>query len=177
MQYFKGDEKELKFDGAGEPTMSALSLQKDLFFDGAYACFVLGELLYDENRSPLANAIDRDIFREGFAVIFEAFVVAGTFESYLTVFRNIFGDDVTVSFTVPAAGKLQIGIVATGVAQNNLLARSIVSGAYVYDEIVDQDGDNIVALNPKGFQTQYEAEQMLFEMVPAGIYTTVSLTI
>ncbi len=177
MQFFKGDETERKFYLAGEHFGSILLGQKNAFFDECYECFVLGELLYDSGRSPLANAIDRAIFRESFATIFDAFVVAGSFESYLTVFRNIFGDDVTVEFTVPGPGQLEIGIEATGVQEYNLLARTIVGGAYEYDEIIDGDGDNITALSPKGFQTQYEAEQMLREMVPAGIYTEITLTI
>ncbi len=177
MQYFKGDATELKFDASGEPANTEISFSLEQFFDGAFECFALGDLLYDNSRAPLANAIDRIIYREAFTTIFDAFVTGGNFESYLTVFRNIFGDDVTVAFTVPAAGRLQIGIVAAGVLQFDLLARSVVGNSYVYDEIVTQAGENIDGLNPKGFQTQYEAEQMLFEMVPAGIFTEITLSI
>ncbi len=178
MQYFKGDDTELKFAGAGAPTLDVLSAQKGLFFDEAFSCFVLGELLYDEDRAPLANAIDRDIFRQAFATIFDAFLVAGSFESYLTVFRFIFGDDVEVEFTVPAPGKLQIDITAAGVELSNFVARSIVDNAYVYDEVMEiVGGDNIAFRTVKGFQTQYEVEQMLFELVPAGIFTEISLSI
>jgi len=177
VQYFKGDADELKFDNSGEPTLTNFSQQKDDFFEGAYSCFALGDLLYDTGRSPLANAIDRVIFREAFATIFEAFVVAGSYESYITVFKNIFGDDVVIEFVVPAAGRLQINIEATGVQLRNLYGRTIVSNAYVYDEVVDHDGNNIAGRSPKGFQTEYETEQMLFELVPDGIFTEISLTI
>lgn len=177
MQYFKGDGLEIQMANSGIPAAANLGLQLDEFFDQAYACFVLGELLYDNNLSPLANAIDRAIFRESYSVIFDAFIVAGTFESYITVFKNIFGDDVDVTFTVSAPGKLQIVILAAGDALYDLVARSIVSDAYVIDEIVDEAGDNIDASLPKGFSTQYELEQMLFEMVPDGIYTDISLSI
>ncbi len=178
MQYFKGDDTEIKMASFATPMMDVLSMQKDDFFDGAYACFVLGELLYDNARSPLANAIDRDIFRESFTTVFDAFTVAGSFESYLTVFRNIFGDDVIVEFTVPGPGRLEIGIEAAGVALFDIVTRSIVDGVYVFDELMeDLAGDNIAAGLPKGFDTEYELNQMLFEMVPAGIYTQISLTI
>jgi hypothetical protein len=177
MKYFKGDALEIKMDACGSPKMTSLSADKDAFFSGSYACFILGELLYDTNRAPLANAIDRAIFRELFATIFNAFVSSGSLESYLTVFRNIFGSDVTVTFTVPAAGKLAISVLPVGLIQNTLLARTVGSSTYVYDEILTHDGDNLMSRNPKGFQTQYQAQQMLFEMVPGGIYTTVTLTI
>lgn len=177
-QYFKAsDDVEKKFDLAMAPEMDSLSLQEDLFFQGAYECFSLGDLLYDTDRSPLSNAIDREIFREAFATIFDAFVVAGTFESYITVFKNIFGDDVVVEFTVPGPGQLEIGIEATGIQLSNVVGRTVVDGAYVYDEVIDHDGNNVAGSTPKGFQTEYEAEQMLFELVPGGIFTTISLTI
>lgn len=151
--------------------------QKDDFFDGAYSCFVLGELLYDSARAPLANAIDRVIFRELFSTIFDAFIVAGTFESYISIFQNIFGDDVDVQFTVPAAGRLQIEVQATGVLEATRLSREIVSGVYVYSDRITTENENRVASIPKGFQTEYEAEQMLFEFVPGGIFTEITLTI
>lgn len=177
VQYYKGDDTELKFDAAGEPTLSALETEKDDFFDGAYACFVLGELLWDNQLSPLSRAIARDIFRESFATIFDQFRFAGTFESYMEVFRAIFGEDVEVEFTVPAPGKLQIDIAAVGIVLSDLVARRIVNNAYVLDEIVDYDGDNIALQSIKGFETQYELERMLYEMVPDGIYTEITLTV
>ena len=176
-QFFKGDSQELKFYGAGNPIIQNLEVGKDEFFDGAYSCFKLGDILYDSGRAPLAKAIPRPIFREAFATIFDSFLEAGSFESYLTVFRNIFGADVDVTFTVPAPGKLQIAIVATGLAISDLIGRVIQGDSYVFDEIIDQDGNNIVGQSVKGFETQYELEKMLFEMVPNGIYTEITLTI
>jgi len=176
-QLFKGDSSEMQFYESGLPIMEELSLQKQLFFDDAYACHILGELLYDSNRMPLANAIPRVIFRESFDAVIDAFLVSGSFESYLTVFRKIFGDDVEVDFTVLAPGKLQIDITATQIELYDFVARTIVDNAYVFDEIIDDEGDNIAFQTIKGFQSQYELEQMLFELVPAGIFTDINLTI
>ncbi len=177
MQFFKGDATEQKYAAIGDAVLDPASDAKFDFYDGAYACFVLGELLYDTSRAPLANAIDRGIFREVFTELFAAFRVAGTFESYLTVFRNIFGDSVVVTLTVPGPGKLNIDIEAEELDESDLLARYIVASTYFFDEIVDYDGDNIAVQTVKGFQTQYELETMLFEMVPGGIYTVITLTI
>lgn len=176
-QFFKGDATELKYYQSAQPTIDSFTSQKQNFFDEAYAGFVLGELMFDNDLSPLANAIPRTIFRETFDVVFDAFIVSGTFESYLTVFRKIFGDDVGVVFTVPAPGKLMIDITATGVVLVNFVARTVVSNAYVYDQMVDELADNILFQSVKGFESQYELEQMLFELVPAGIYTEITLTL
>ena len=177
MKYFKGDATEIKMQAIFEPINAVIESGKDLFLAEAYQTYPLGDLIHTEDRSPLSNAIIQDIFRQSFKEIFDAFVVAGTFESYLTVFRKIFGDTVDVDFVVPAPGKLSITIIADGLELSNFITREIVSNAYVYDTIVDDVGDNIVFQTIKGFQTQYELELMLNEMVPAGIFTDIDLTV
>jgi len=176
-QYFKGDATELKYFNCVDPLLSLLSLEKTNFFDRAYECFSLGDVLYDNDLSPLANAISKDIFRTSFWTVFDSFLVAGSFESYLTVFRKVFGDDVVVNFTVPDPGKLEIDIVASGIELSTFVARYIDNNQYAFDNVFDQDGDQIVFQTVKGFESEYELEQMLFEMVPAGIYTEISLTV
>jgi hypothetical protein len=175
LKYFKGDAGELKMIACGQPILDQASLAKDEFFEGAYEAAQLGDVLYETNRTPLANAILQSIFRTSFKQIFDAFVSVGTFESYLTVFRKIFGDDVVVNFTVPGNGKLNIAIEATGVELSDFIARYIQSNVYLFDEVVDEEDDNIAFQTIKGFTSQYELEQMLFEMVPAGVYTEITL--
>lgn len=178
MQKFKGDEKELRFIAVGDPVISDTSTAKTEFFDGAYAADPLGDLLWLTGRAPLSSAIPQNIFRRSFEALFNSFEFAGSFESYLTVFRQVFGEDVEVEFTVPGPGKLQIEITALGFEISNLVARYISENQYFFDEIITQDGiDQIIVSTVKGFQTEYELNQMLFEMVPAGIFTTIILQI
>lgn len=177
MQYFKGDDLELKFYEVGRELFDDLSFQRDIFYDEAYECFILGDVIWRNRFSPLANAIPEAVFRESFSVIFDSFTFAGSFESYLTVFRRVFGDDVDVTFTVPGPGKLNIDIIANSVQLDLFVARYISDNAYIFDEIIDDEGDNIVFQSFKGLESEYELNQMLFEMVPAGIYTEISLTI
>lgn len=177
-QYFKPNEDlEKRVDNCFEPLLTGLNLQKDDFYNGAYQAAPLGDLIFEDGRSPLANAIAQDIFRVAFNEIFDAFVKVGTFEAYLTVFRKIFGDDVDVEFTVPAPGKLTIEITAEGIEITNFIARHIVTNQYLFDNVVTHDGDQIVFQSIKGFTSQYELEQMLFEMVPNGIFTTITLNL
>lgn len=179
-QNFKGDAQELKFIASGNPLMDLVSLAKDEFFDGAYDCGLLGDLLHDINRSPLANAISQAIFRLSFNAIYTAFASAGTFESYLAVFADIFGSDVGVAFTVPSPGELTIAITAQDLVADTFVSRSISFDSYVYDDVIWYDTTpatgHFIFDSVKGFKTQYELEQMLFEMVPDGIFTTITLT-
>lgn len=177
MQFYKGDETELKYYNAAAGLMDALSLSRTDFILNAYACFALGDLIWDSNRSPLARAIPRNIFREAFPLIFETFLEAGSLEGYITIFKNIFGDTVEVTFTIPAPGRLQIDIVAAGVVNNDFVSRYIIGNSYSLDEVIDQEGDNIVFQSIKGMESEYEVNQMLFELVPGGIFTEISLTI
>lgn len=183
MQYFKGDVVEKKYYESGKQIMDDLSLQRDEFFDDSYACQALGDLIVQDNRSPLANAMPQTIFRESFPDIVQAFVEVGTFESYLSVFRKIFGEDVGVQFTVPGPGLLNIEIEAEGVILFNFSVREIVDNQYQYFDLITQEGETedepseIMFQAIKGFESQYELERMLFEMVPSGIYTNISLTL
>lgn len=177
MQLFKGDAVEQQFDDSFEPVLSGIGLGLDEFFEDCYTAYPLGEVIFDDARSPLSNAIARDIFRVAFAEIFEAFVQVGTFEAYLTVFKKIFGDTVDVTFTVPDPGKLQIDILAQEVELSEFVARYIVDNQYVIDNIIDYEDDFIVFQSIKGFTSEYELNQMLFEMVPAGVYTEITLAL
>ncbi len=175
MQFFKGDEKELKFYNSGLGTLNLLSSAKDDFNTDAYSNGPLGDLIFDSGRSPLSNAIPREIFRGAFREIFDAFIEVGTFEAYLTVFRKIFGEGVIVEFTVPGPGQLNIDIEADGVELSKFISRYVQDNVYVFDYVIDHEDNNIVFQTIKGFQSQYELEKMLFEMVPAGIYTEINL--
>ena len=75
---------------------------------------------------------------------------------------------------------MTIDIEATGLEESDFVARRIEDNAYIFDSVIWYDGsgqDNIVFETVIGFQTPYELEQMLYEMVPYGIYTEISLTL
>lgn len=176
-QFFKGDTEELKFYNAGAPALAVITEERSEFYEGAFETFTLGEVIYDLALSPLVNAIPRNVFRTTFFSLFNSFQYAGTFESYLSVFRNVFGSTVDVTFTVPGPGQLNIDIVANGMELYDFIARGLVGTTMVTDNVVTQDGDQIVFQIIKGLNNQYEAETMLFEMVPGGIFTTITLNI
>jgi hypothetical protein len=177
MEYFKNDDLEQKIIAACQSLFSGINTGIDDLEENCFSCYKMGELLFDNNRMPLTNVIKRDIFIYCFEQIFEAWQFCGTFESYLTVFKKIFGEGSTVDFTVPGAGQLEIEIIATETDEFNAVFREVLNEVYIYDNFVTQDDDKIIFRSVLGIESQYELEKVLFSLVPNGVYTTISLTI
>lgn len=175
--YFKGDARELQVYNSIDFALNIIQTNLIAFFQNAYGCVPMGALLYDEMRFPLTNAIRRDVFIRCFKELLDAWKFAGTFATYISVFKKIFGDDVIINFTVPGPGRLQIAIESSGLELSPWRVNSIVDNDYVYDTIVDDEGDNIVFSTVLGFETENELEVMLTTTSPDGIHTEVSLTI
>lgn len=172
------DATEAKFRelaGAIEPVSTAL----DEFYAGAYTAEPLGSVLHALDRSPLTKILDEATFRRSFAALHEYFTRAGTFEFYLSLFRAIFGESVIVTFTVPAAGKLEIDIDVLAVELNTFLARRIVDNEYVYDDVVQTGGgsDDVLFQGTTGIATQAELDALMRELRVDGVFTTATLTL
>jgi len=178
------DPLEEKFYRALRDVFNSTSNQRSLMFADCYKSYPFGDLIVADDRAPLSNVIKPSVFRQCFNEIFEAFVSAGTFEKYIEVFTKIFGDDVVIEFRTHdpedeeglAPGQLEIDIIATSLELGNFVVRRIENNAYVFDNLVTDEGDNIILQGIKDLPSQYELERMLFEMVPAGIHTVISLT-
>lgn len=178
MQAFRqNDEIEFRVSGIFTDKINEIGADLKSFFDGAYTSYVLGDILFDLDRSPLADSISKDVFRSSYYAIHQLYTRPGTFEFYLDVFRAVFGPDVVVEFTILGPGKLQINIEAISIVENFLQARRIEDGAYVYYDLVTQDGDFIVAQVAEGTKTQSEVDAIMIELVPIGIWVQTSLVI
>lgn len=178
MQKFKGDALENKIIEIIDPALVLISMDKSEFFQEAYDCQVLGDVLFDLNAAPLANAIIKRVFRQSFNEIFQNFESAGTFPTYIAVFKKVFGDTVSVEFEVPSPGVLNIDIEAEDLELYNIVAKFVENNQFIFHNIVSQDGlYNIVGSKVKGLTTEYELVQMLYELVPAGIKANITLTV
>ncbi len=177
-QQFKAtDLTEKKVTDAFLTLLNELDASRDDFFNGAYSAYPLGDVLYVLNRHPLAGVLPQDVFRESFPEINELFTKPGTFEFYLSVFRKIWGESVEVEFTVPAPGKLLIDISALEIGLFDFVARKIVDNAYVLDEVIDHDGDNIAFQDTIGVKTQSQMNKLIFELSPGGVWIVITLSI
>lgn len=178
MQFFKEtDDDEKKFYQITAPTMDILEAQHNAFFDEAYYCHLLGEVLYDTGAATFWAAMSRDIFKTSFFAIFESFVFGGSLESYMTVFRAIFGPDVAVVFDVPNPGHLTINIEALNISEEPITARRIIDNTYHYEDLLDSDGEPIMAQVTRGIKTQQDMDILMPELTPAGIFVETTLVI
>lgn len=147
------------------------------FYEGAYDCFLLGDVLFALKRDPMAGVVTQETFRSSFFAIHQLFTRPGTFEFYLEVFRAVWGNDVAVQFVVPEPGKLLINVEALTIQLEDWLVRRIEDGVYVYEELIDEEGDNIVFQGTQGIKTQSEAEALVNELYPAGLWVETTLII
>lgn len=178
MQNFKAsDTIEKKFENAAKGILDDIGVSLDDFEANGYDADPLGAVIYDNQRAPLSNAIIRNVFLDAFNEIFTSFTFAGSFETYIDIFEKIFGPSVVLTFTVPSAGRLQIEIEASEIEVFDFVVRRIVNNQYVFDNLVTQDSDQIQLRTVKGFETEEEVETMLFETVPQGVFTEITLTV
>jgi hypothetical protein len=176
IQPFKGnDVTEQKMRAALVPVAEELVEARDDFYNGAYECYKLGDVLYDTNRHPMVGVISKETFREIFPQINQAFKRPGIFEYYLDLLRAIYGEDVVVNFEIPAPGVLYINIQGLVVTNYNFVAREISGGEYFYSPVVDHDGDNILFQHTDGLKTQSEIDSIMKEISPQGIYVKANL--
>lgn len=172
MEYFSGDEVELKFSGSADIVFDKLKAQLIDMYDNAYNSNKLGEIIYDNDLTDIKQAVPRDIFIKNFDAIFSWFDRAGTFESYLFVFKQILGGSSTIEFTKVSPGYLQIDIVA----DVTKLFNWITSGEAF--TIVDATGtDEIMFTQALGISDYYQVEGIMNILNPAGIYLDVNFTI
>lgn len=154
----------------------AVNTQKDAFYAGAYTAYPLGDVL-SATGEPIASVIPLSIFRASFPMIHQIYTRPGTFEYYLELFRKVWGEDAEIEFTVPGPGKLEINIVALSAARYQAVARIIEDNVYVRYNLQTLDGDNIIFLGDAGLQTQREAENLVRELHPEGVWVTITLSI
>lgn len=176
MQAFKqSDATEIKVRDCALPLLTDLGGERDAMLAGAFTCFELGDVFVELNNSPLADVIAPESFRSSYYAIHQLFTRPGTFEFYIDVFRAIFGTEVDIEFVIPGPGQLQINIASLSVLLEDFLARSIVDDAYVFDEVVDHDGDSISFQGRLGIKTQSEIDALMVELHPAGIFVEADL--
>jgi hypothetical protein len=176
-QRFKAnDPKEQQVIDLFMPTLETLGDERDAFFAGAFASYLLGDVLYDLDRDPMVGVIGKDLYRSSFPAIHDLFTRPGTFEFYLALFRSIFTDDTDIEFTILAPGHLVIDVTAVTREESYLMARTIVDGSYVYDRLVTSDlNDPIMAQGFKGPKSESEIRGLVSEISAYGVFTEVNL--
>jgi hypothetical protein len=177
MQAFKGDAIEQKMTAAFSVPLTLMDESLDEFFDGLYSCVPMGEFLYDNRFVTITHVMDREVFSDVFSEIFQSWGFPGTFNSYILIFKKIFGDDTEIVFTVPDPGRLQIDITANNLALFFFISQEIVDNEYVFSNMVDDEGDNILFDGIPGIQSEDELQKIINIMAVDGIFLEVTLTL
>lgn len=177
-QFFKSnDELEQKVYSAFSPSTDAMGDELDDFYDSANETYPLGDALYILERDPMAGVILPETFRESFPEIHDQFTRPGVFEFYLNVLSKIWGETADIEFSVPAPGKLNINIEALTLELLTFSARKIEDNTYIFEDILTQSGDTLVFQGTQGIKDQREADALIREIAPQGIYTQVILEV
>jgi hypothetical protein len=175
-QKFKGDSFELQMEEAAKPAFDFTGSQLDAFFAGCYEAGDWLLALYDSGRMPFSSRVPRASFVSFFKEALARFPSTGTFESYLFILEAIFGEGTQVLFDVPAAGKLEILVNAAAALEFDLTGAVLLpDGSKQSFQLVDSDGDQILARGISGIDSEAALNQLLAEIIPLGIFPDVAL--
>lgn len=166
MQYFKGDDVEIKLSGSAQAVFQNLQTELTAWFNDAYDGAGLGAILYDNNLVPLSQTIARDVFIKNYGEILRRWEYVGSFESYLYVFMQIFGPKTQINFERLRPGALKIYIVTDQTGFINWLSQKA-------QEIRTQSGQPLMFKQVLGIENFYEVQGVLDSLNPAGIYLEV----
>jgi len=176
-QRFKdNDEIEAQVIATVMPILDVIGVDLDSFFNQAFMTEGLGEVIYDLKADPISSVIDLLVYRKSFPAIHTLFTRPGTFEYYLDLFRAIWGQDVEITFEIPAPGILEINAVVLNLETFTLVARQIEDNQYVYNNLTDRDGNRIAVRDLEGTKSQDQIDKLAIEISPNGIYVTITLT-
>lgn len=166
MQYFKGDDVEIKLSGSAQAVFQNLQTELTAWFNDAYNSAGLGAILYDRNLVPLSQTIARDVFIKNYGEILRRWEYVGSFESYLYVFMQIFGPKTQINFERLRPGALKIYIVTDQTGFINWLTQQ-------GQEIRTQSGQPLMFKQVLGIENFYEVQGVLDSLNPAGIHLEV----
>lgn len=163
MQYFKGDDVEIKLSGSAQAVFQNLQTELTAWFNDTYNSAGLGTILYDNNLVPLSQTIARDVFIKNYGEILRRWEYVGSFESYLYVFMQIFGPKTQITFERLRPGALKIYIVTDQTGFINWLSQKA-------QEIRTQSGQPLMFKQVLGIENFYEVQGVLDSLNPAGIH-------
>lgn len=176
-QLFKGDENELKYYAAGLPAFQATSDSLDEMYDGAFDAAPFLLMLYDEDRIPFSQRVNRNAFVDFIRQTLKLFPFIGSFDTYLFILSAIFGEQSEIFFEVPAPGKLSISVNATSTLEFEFIGREPNGlGGYTLFNVSDSLGNDLIFRGVSGIETEYDLELLFSEIMPVGIVPDIALT-
>lgn len=176
-QKFKGDTTELLIEAAGSRAFDLTDSALDDFYDSAYVTNDFLLMLYDAGRMPFSDRVPRESFVAFITQALPMAQVTGTFESYIFTIKSIFGQESEILFNVPAPGKLDLIVNAQASLVFDFTGREFVDGQFAFFQIETKDGFTLQFQGIAGVDSAPELKQLLSELIPAGLYVTVTLEV
>ena len=136
-----------------------------IWISDAYKNHQLGQMLHESNSFELGAYLKEAFIREKYDLVVEAFAHLGTYEAYILLLKATFGEDITIVFTNPSAGVLNVTVDNYGVDGDNLTTQ-------VPDNLTTQVPENLVTRKIDSLLSPKEMELLLQQMVPEGIFAT-----
>lgn len=174
-QKFKGDTTELQMEAAGSLPFDICTIELESFLSGCYDSNPFLLMLYDAGRMPFVERVPRDAFIGFIKQAIPNFPTTGTFETYLFILKSIFGPETVVFFEVPAPGKITMLVSAGDILSFDWVATEFNGVDIDTYSVIDNEGDQIQFQGIAGIDSQAELEQLLSELIPAGIYPDITL--
>lgn len=168
-QYLVGDNDELLFHNVVKKYSAVYQAGLIAMFANCYNDQALGQVLYNLNQSPLYKAIPESVFIATFNAIFEKWRYVGNFESFITVFKAIFGNETTITFTKTAAGVLTIDVVAKAIYT---YPRITLDGSYR----ITKAGDLRVSKKSIPILDYNQVSYVMQSLTPAGTTTIINFS-
>ncbi|EPW7384774.1 TPA: hypothetical protein ACMDRQ_003432 [Vibrio cholerae] len=131
---------------------------------------ILGYALYDEAVFPVMKNIDRDFFAQNYLVILESMTMAGTYDSYILLVRQVIGVKSRINFEVVAPAHLKINIWSIESDRIGLVTRD-------KEGILIRDGSLLCArMSTSKFKIRQLEKVMYMLATAAGIYLEIEFT-
>lgn len=163
-QFVDKSEEELKFWRVFNTMLEQTKTDISEYYDTAYKCKTLGNILYDEKLMPIYKILPKKTFLKAYSAIVEAQKNFGSIDSYLKILYAIFGGNAEI--VVSKEDPLHIKIVVTAYPQElfNWKVRNEAK------HIITKDGKNIIFKQLLGGVTNRELMQILKSITKAGTF-------
>ena len=173
VQYFKGDETELKFYNSAAPLMDATSADLSAFSEDAYLAADFLLMLYDAGRFPFSDRVPRAAFVSFIKGCISNSNFIGTYESYIFLVKSIFGADSEVFFEETDPGVLNMTVSTT----SSVAFDFVVLDGSTITTLLTAEGETLSLFGIAGIENEAELNALLAEFVPAGIYPNIELVL
>lgn len=168
-QYLVGDNDELLFHNVVKRYYAGYQAGLIDMYANCYNDKALGQVLYNLNQSSLYKAIPERVFIATFNAIFEKWRYVGNFESFITIFKSIFGEDTAITFTKTAKGVLTVDVVAKSIYNYPRITKD---GSYR----ITKDGSRRVSKKSIPVLDFNQVSYVMQSLTPAGTTTIINFS-